>query len=140
MAGQRLIGYWLKELDRLIDARLEDDLAAAGLTRRHWQMLHSLAEGPRPATDVRDGLAPFWNDLSEWDIQLAHLVDRGDVADDSGTLALTETGRTTHRQAFTLIGKRRLAMLDGITDDQYRETIRLLEKMAANMSGTRPSG
>ncbi|WP_433683799.1 MarR family winged helix-turn-helix transcriptional regulator [Nocardia sp. CA-119907] len=134
MAAQRPIGYWLKELDRLINARFEDDLAAAGLTRRHWQMLNSLAEGPRPSADVREGLAPFWNDLSEWDIQLAYLVDRGDITDDSGTLALTEAGRTTHQEAFALIGKRRRAMLDGITDEQYGETVRLLEKMAANMA------
>ena len=139
MAAQRPIGYWLKELDRLINARFEDDLSAAGLTRRHWQMLNSLAEGPRPAVEVREGLAPFWNDSSEWDIQLAHLVDRGDIADDSGTLVLTETGHTTHQQAFGLIGKRRRAMLDGITDEQYIETVRLLEKMAANMSGAGPS-
>ncbi|WP_433202370.1 hypothetical protein ACQP1G_12125 [Nocardia sp. CA-107356] len=134
MAAQRPIGYWLKELDRLINACFEEDLATAGLTRRHWQMLNSLAEGPRPEVDVRDGLAPFWNDLSEWDIQLAYLVDRGDIADDSGTLALTDAGRTTHRAAFALIGKRRRAMLDGITDEQYVETVRLLEKMAENMA------
>ncbi|WP_433525760.1 MarR family winged helix-turn-helix transcriptional regulator [Nocardia pseudovaccinii] len=135
MAALRPIGYWLKELDRRIDARFEDDLAASGLTRRHWQILNSLAEGPRPAADVRDGLAPFWNDPSEWGVQLAQLVDRGDISDDSGTLALTDTGRTTHHQAFTLIGKRRRAMLDGITDDQYVETVRLLERMAGNMAG-----
>ncbi|WP_433602183.1 hypothetical protein ACQPXH_10925 [Nocardia sp. CA-135953] len=55
--------------------------------------------------------------------------------DDSATLALTDTGRTTHHQAFTLIGKRRRAMLDGITDDQYLETVRLLEQMAENLAG-----
>ncbi|MFI6363670.1 MarR family winged helix-turn-helix transcriptional regulator [Nocardia sp. NPDC050630] len=135
MAAQRPIGYWLKELDRRIDARFEDDLAASGLTRRHWQILHSLAEGPRSASDVRDGLAPFWKDPSEWGVQLAQLVARGDITDDSGTLALTEAGHTTHHQAFTLIGKRRRAMLDGITDDQYVETVRLLERMAENMAG-----
>jgi hypothetical protein len=135
MAAQRPIGYWLKELDRLINACFEEDLAAAGLTRRHWQMLNSLAEGPRPAADVRDGLAPFWNDLSEWDIQLAHLIARGDVTGDAGTLALTDAGHATHREAFALIGQRRRAMLDGITDEQYVETVRLLEKMAGNMAG-----
>ncbi|MEV4234939.1 hypothetical protein AB0J47_07155 [Nocardia sp. NPDC049737] len=135
MAAQRPIGYWLKELDRRIDARFADDLAASGLTRRHWQILNSLAEGPRSATDVRDGLAPFWNDPSEWGVQLAQLVDRGDITDDSGTLALTEPGRISHHQAYALIGKRRRAMLDGITDDQYVATVRLLEKMAENMAG-----
>lgn len=131
----RPIGYWIKELHRRIEARLDDDLAASGLIRRDWQILNSLADGPRSAEDVRDGLAPFWNDPSEWGNHLAQLVDRGDIADDSGTLTLTEAGRTTHHQAFTLISKRRRDMLDGITDDQYMETVRLLEKMAENMAG-----
>lgn len=45
MAEKRPIGYWLKELDRLINERFDEDLAAGELSRRHWQMLHSLAEG-----------------------------------------------------------------------------------------------
>jgi DNA-binding MarR family transcriptional regulator len=135
MTQQRRIGYWLKELDRLVDERFAEDLAAGGLSRRHWQMLHSLADGPRPADEVRDGLAPFWTDPAEWEIQLAQLVDRGLVVDEAGTLALTDSGRATHEEAFARIGRRRRAMVDGITDEQYVETVRILEKMAANMAG-----
>ncbi|MFD0364320.1 hypothetical protein ACFQZZ_23005 [Nocardia sp. GCM10030253] len=135
MAEKRLIGYWLKELDRLINQRFDEDLAAGELSRRHWQMLHSLAEGPRPVDDVRDGLTPFWTDAGEWDVQLTQLVQRGLVVEDSGALSLTDTGRTTHDEAFVRIGRRRRAMVEGITDEQYLETVRMLETMAGNMAG-----
>ncbi|MFQ6398246.1 MarR family winged helix-turn-helix transcriptional regulator [Nocardia sp. KC 131] len=134
MAERRPIGYWLKELDRLVTARFEEDLAAGDLSRRQWQMLNSLAEGPRPAGEVRDGLAPFWTEAGEWDAQLARLVERGLVVEDSGKLSLTDVGRATHDDAFARIGRRRRAMVEGITDEQYLETVRILEKMAANMA------
>lgn len=135
MAEQRRIGYWLKELDRLITARFEDDLAAGGLSRRYWQMLHSLADGPQPAETVRAGLAPFWTGPQEWEAELAAVLKQGWVAAEDNTLQLTDAGRATHDEAFIRIAKRRRAMVDGISDEQYLETVRVLEKMATNMAG-----
>jgi hypothetical protein len=62
-------------------------------------------------------------------------VDGGLVVNEAGTLAPTDAGRTNHEQAFARIGKRRRAMVEGITDEQYFETVRMLEKMAGNMAG-----
>lgn len=135
MAEKRMIGYLLKELDRLINERFEEDLAAGELSRRHWQMVHSLADGARPAAEVRDGLAPFWEHDGEWEAELTGLVNRGLIVDNAGTLELTDAGRSVHDQAFVRIGKRRRAMVEGIADERYAETIRTLEQMVANMSG-----
>ena len=41
------IGWWLKELDRLLESSFEQVLAADGLTRRQWQALNAAA-GPEP--------------------------------------------------------------------------------------------
>ena len=49
------IGWWLKELDRLLEASFEQVLAADGLTRRQWQALNAAA-GPE---SVASALAPF---------------------------------------------------------------------------------
>ncbi|MEV2226132.1 hypothetical protein AB0E01_40660 [Nocardia vinacea] len=136
MAEKRMIGYLLKELDRLINERFEEDLAAGELSRRHWQMVHSLADGARPAAEVRDGLAPFWEHDGEWEAELTGLVNRGLMVDNAGTLELTDAGRSVHDQAFLRIGKRRRAMVEGIADERYAETIRTLEQMVANMSGS----
>jgi hypothetical protein len=43
------IGYWLKRLDRAIDGALDPTLAAEDLTRRHWQTMNFLQEGPGDA-------------------------------------------------------------------------------------------
>lgn len=135
MAIQRGIGYWLVELDRLINQRFDEDLAAGGLGRRRWQVLHSLAEGPQHADDIRNALDTFWSDDDEWPAELADLIETGLVAEDGGVLSLTEVGRVTHDEAWVRIGRRRRQMAEGITDEQFAETVRMLRRMAANLAG-----
>ncbi|MFE9576084.1 hypothetical protein ACFYO1_06840 [Nocardia sp. NPDC006044] len=135
MAVRRHIGYWLVELDRLITERFDEDLAAGGLSRRHWQILHSLSGGPQRSTELYAALDPFLADSAEWDAELAAVVAGGLVVDESGTLALTGSGRELHARAWIRIGARRQKMAEGITDEQFAETMRVLEKMAANMAG-----
>ncbi|WP_040780477.1 MarR family winged helix-turn-helix transcriptional regulator [Nocardia pneumoniae] len=135
MAIQRGIGYWLVELDRLINQRFDEDLAAGELSRRRWQVLHSLADGPQRADDIRDALDTFWTDDAEWPTELADLLDNRLVSEDAGVLSLTEAGRATHDQAWVRISERRRQMADGITDEQFAETMRMLRRMAANLAG-----
>ncbi|WP_174188284.1 MarR family transcriptional regulator [Nocardia barduliensis] len=136
MAIQRGIGYWLVELDRLINQRFDEDLAAGGFSRRRWQAVHSLAEGPQRADDVREALDTFWADDSEWPTELAELVAAGLVADDAGMLSLTEKGRVAHDAAFARIARRRRQMAEGVTDEQFAATVRSLQRMAANLADT----
>lgn len=56
------IGYWLKHLDRLIDEAFERTLGADGLTRRHWQVLNTLAGGTSTAASLAVALQPFVDD------------------------------------------------------------------------------
>ncbi|MGK8512261.1 hypothetical protein ACRS5S_31030 [Nocardia asiatica] len=134
MAIQRGIGYWLVELDRLINQRFDEDLAAGGFSRRRWQAVHSLAEGPQRADEVSEALDAFWADDSEWPTELAELVAAGLVADDAGVLSLTEKGRVAHDEAFARIARRRRQMAAGITDEQFAATVRSLQRMAANLA------
>ncbi|MGX1772894.1 hypothetical protein ACWIGW_12360 [Nocardia brasiliensis] len=138
MAVQRRIGYWLVELDRLINERFDEDLAAGGLSRRRWQILHSLADGPQPAAEVRAALDAFLADGAAWDAEVAALVADGSVIAEAGALALTEAGRNIHSQAWIRIRARRRAMTDGVSDEQFADTLWVLQKMAANMSGAAP--
>ncbi|MGW4718404.1 hypothetical protein [Nocardia sp. NPDC004260] len=139
MAIQRGIGYWLVELDRLINQRFDEDLAAGGLGRRRWQVLHSLAGEPQRADDVRDALDTFWEDDAEWPTELAELLECGLVSEDGGVLSLTESGRVTHDEAWVRISRRRRQMADGIPDEKFLETIGLLQQMAANLA-SEPNG
>ncbi|MGW4324644.1 MarR family winged helix-turn-helix transcriptional regulator [Nocardia sp. NPDC004573] len=135
MAIRRGIGYWLVELDRLINERFDEDLASGGFSRRRWQVTHSLADGPQRADDIRDALDAFWTDDAEWSTELAGLVADGLVADDAGMLSLTGKGRGAHDAAFVRIARRRAQMADGITDEQFAETLRILRRMVANLGG-----
>lgn len=135
MAIRRGIGYWLVELDRLINERFDEDLASGGFNRRRWQVTHSLADGPQRADDIRDALDTFWTDDSEWPTELAGLLADGLVVDDAGMLSLTDEGRVAHDEAFVRIGERRRQLAEGITDEQFAETVRILRRMVANLGG-----
>ncbi|WP_330229525.1 hypothetical protein OHA40_26250 [Nocardia sp. NBC_00508] len=136
MAIQRGIGYWLVELDRLINQRFDEDLAAGGLGRRRWQALHSLVKGPQRADDVHDALDTFWADDAEWPAELAELIEFGLVAKDGEVLSLTEAGRAMHDETWLRIGLRRWQMAQGISAEEFAETVRRLQQMAANLAAT----
>ena len=74
------IGWWLKELDRLLEASFEQVLAADGLTRRQWQALNAAA-GPEP---IAVALAPFLTgDPGELSAAVDPLTARGWLADEA---------------------------------------------------------
>ena len=99
------IGYWLKHLDRLIDATLDGALADRGLGRRHWQALNVLRDGPQHAAWLAEALRPFWTEgAATPDDVVAELARRGWVAGaDAGRWALTPDGQAAHGE---LAGRR----------------------------------
>ena len=77
------IGYWLKRLDRAIDGALDATLAAQDLTRRHWQTMNVLHEGPSDAPALAEALRPFWGQGAiTLDEVLSELERRALVAND----------------------------------------------------------
>ncbi|MGV9614168.1 MarR family winged helix-turn-helix transcriptional regulator [Nocardia xishanensis] len=138
--AERRIGYLLQELDRLIEARFDDDLAAGGLSRRHWQLLHTLSEGPRSADELRDALAPFWKTEGEWEIEIRDLSSAGLADGDAGAIALTAAGRTVHDETFVRIAERRRTMASGVEPDQFATTMRVLAQMIENLAGAGRAG
>jgi hypothetical protein len=91
--AERPIGYWLKKLDGLIDAQFERQLGEAGVSRRQWQLLNLLQDGPRSAPELQTELEPFLNETSdELDEALSGLVSRGWVDSQDNVVSTTETG------------------------------------------------
>src|SRR5689334_1635809 len=89
----RPIGYWLKEVDRLIEESFGRLLAEERLTRRHWQALNTIAEGPVRVMDVDAALVPFEPTVAP---VVDELVARGWVARTGETVNLTAEGRAAH--------------------------------------------
>ena len=136
------IGYWLKHLDNLIEAQFDATLAAFDVNRRQWQVLNSLSGGPLTRTAVEQALAPFWGETAT----LAEVLDgpngllaQGWVQQTSETapdeLMLTNEGFASHAAVADHVKAARGAIMNGLTAEQYAETVRNLAAMAAKPGG-----
>jgi DNA-binding MarR family transcriptional regulator len=131
---ERPIGYWLKNLDRLIDARFERQLGDAGLSRRQWQLINLLEDGPRSVPELHTELEPFLQDAPD-DLQdaLSGLVGRGWADSQDEIVALTEIGQAQFGLVTAKVAELRQTLMIGISAEQYQTTTDVLIRMAANL-------
>jgi hypothetical protein len=135
---EKPIGYWLKELDRLIEASFERTLTDLGLSRRHWQTLNTLSQTPGDEHALSDVLRPFLGDgaitLDEVTGDLLNLgwAERGG----DGRYRLTASGRAAHAALLDRINVSRRRILDGLTPEEYQATVRVLRRMAGNLEAS----
>ncbi|MCR6489514.1 MarR family winged helix-turn-helix transcriptional regulator [Amycolatopsis sp. OK19-0408] len=120
------LGWWLRHVHELLESSMTRALDTESLTRRHWQVLNTIAHGARTPEEVDAALAPFGATAG----QLADLRARGWVSE-SGEL--TDAGREAHARVEARVQAFRTAVTDGVSDDDYRTTIRTLERCAANL-------
>jgi DNA-binding MarR family transcriptional regulator len=135
MEMERPIGYWLKHLDRLIEAAAERTFAEQKLTRRHWQTLNVLHESPQDAAGLTEAIRPFWGPgaitLGEVTSELAR---RGWLTrDEAGFYALTPAGQAGHAAVGKKVQGIRSTFLTGLTEQDYRGTVQVLQRMAENL-------
>jgi len=134
------IGYWLKRLDRAIDGALDPTLAAEGLTRRHWQTMNLLHDGPRDAPALAEALRPFWGQGAiTLDEVISDLERRALIADDGGRYALTSAGTATRAGIAEQVDVHRRRLVDGVAREQYLAIVEVLRRMTANLEGA-PTG
>jgi DNA-binding MarR family transcriptional regulator len=134
-ADRRPIGFWLKLVDRLIDEGFDAVLGEAGLTRRHWQVLHLLQAEPATVQRTDTLLAPF---LSGGAATTRPVFDdlqgRGWVTwTDDQHATLTETGASAHAELLGHVSHSRERLSAGITPQEYAATIEILRRMAVNL-------
>jgi hypothetical protein len=129
------IGFWLKELDRLIEGTLERALAAEGVTRRDWQLLNALEPAPAPREQVIETLRPFWGvEADEPDAVLEGLIARGwALRDPADRFSLSPEGDAARTVLLEKVKGLRAAIADGITPEQYNTTVDTLGRMAENL-------
>lgn len=131
MADERPIGWWVKRLDALLEEAVDAVVTGEGLTRRHWQVLHSLAVGPADEAEVRAALADFSGDL---EAVMSDLVARGWVARlGSGSVGLTADGAAAHDRVSRAVGRVRRHVADGLSRSEYEGTIAVLRRMVSNV-------
>ncbi|MGY1673275.1 hypothetical protein [Geodermatophilus sp. SYSU D00710] len=132
MQGQGRVGWWARRLDELLEQGLDGVVAGEGLTRRHWQLLQSVADGPVPRADLHTALGGFAGPRA-LDAVLADLAARGWVADDGGTLSLTAEGRTAHGRLAGAVAAFRRRVADGMTAEEYAQVVAGLARMVGNL-------
>jgi len=135
MKMERPIGYWLKHLDRLIETAAERTFAEQKLTRRHWQIMNVLRESPQQEAGLTEAVRPFWGPGAiTLDEVTSELTRRGWLTrDDTGRYALTPAGQAGHAAVEQKVHGIRSALLVGLTEQDYRETVRVLQRMAENL-------
>ncbi|WP_433013124.1 MarR family winged helix-turn-helix transcriptional regulator [Kribbella sp. CA-294648] len=120
------IGWWLKEVDRLLEQSFEQVLSADGLNRRQWQLLNA-ARGDVP---IATALAPFLSGgPAELESFAAPLAERGWLDGDR----LTPEGAAALEQLTGKVEAQRRRVTNGIVDAEYLQTVDVLRRMAANL-------
>ncbi|RBY94696.1 MarR family transcriptional regulator [Blastococcus sp. TBT05-19] len=129
---QRPIGWWVKRLDTLLDEAVDAVVEGEKLSRRHWQVLHSLAEGPVRDPALHAALQDFGSpgDLA---VVVADLIGRGWVVSGHGGVTLTADGALAHDRVERAVGRIRRHVADGLSRQEYERTILVLNRMVENV-------
>jgi len=145
MSAPRPIGFWLKLVDRMIDEQFASTLEEHGVTRRQWQLLNVLSSESATVERLDAAVAPFLSvpseagDTSETSADhLAELVDSGWVAVTRAEYELLDRGRDALGRLTAVVDTQRTLITEGLTQQQYDETLAVLERMARNLGWTSP--
>ncbi|QAV70542.1 hypothetical protein ESZ53_08885 [Salinibacterium sp. UTAS2018] len=146
MDTQQPISYWVKVVDRIIDDLFALTLEEHGITRRQWQLLVVLAKGPAGIDRLDIEIAPFLLPKSAVTPlapatdphttsreSLDELVESDWLTTDGSLFDLTERGRGVVERLAAVIAGERTKATAGVTDEQYRTTVTVLETMAKNL-------
>ena len=138
MQQQRPVGWWVKRLDELLERGLDDVVEAEGLSRRHWQVLDSLAAGPSARRELAAALASFATP-GQVDGVVADLAARDWVEGSGGPFALTHAGRTAHGRLAGAVTAFRRRVAEGLSAEEYAATVAGLARMVANLEREAPA-
>jgi hypothetical protein len=139
MNAQRPLGYWLKLVDSLISEQFTVALEEHGVTRRQWQLLNALAQGPATGGELTVALAPFFGEAvpegepSTPSEHLAELVESGWVAEEGHSFTLTERGATSLDKLTAIVDAMREESSAGVSGADYATTVATLQRMAQNL-------
>ncbi|MEU2658309.1 MarR family transcriptional regulator [Streptomyces sp. NPDC007325] len=132
------VGYWTWAANKTLTAFVRGRLAAIGITQPQWWALHQVLHSEQGVTrdevistqranlDVGAGMAV--------DIDL--LVERKLLVPDAdGRLQITEEGRALHGRAAETQRASRGIVHDGVSDEEYLITLKVLQRMMRNAGG-----
>ncbi|MFD7661557.1 MarR family winged helix-turn-helix transcriptional regulator [Streptomyces sp. NPDC059788] len=137
LAGQP-IGYWAWAAHTAAVTHIRAGLARHGLGQPQWWVLNQLAghaDGRDRAevTDMLKGYLDVGAEALAADIDA--LRDRGLLTLDGGRLHITGEGAEVHARCAALQKEMRATLHDGIGDEEYVRTLKVLQRMIHNVGG-----
>ena len=130
------IGYWIKQADQTLSARIDQAQAATGLSRTGRQILNTLHDaGTMTREQITELLRPFASTESLAE-QIAHLSGRGLIESERDTIAyrLTDRGRQIHAEALATQHQIRWRAVQGVSEPDYLTAVRVLRQIVENLS------
>ncbi|MFE7977338.1 MarR family winged helix-turn-helix transcriptional regulator [Streptomyces shenzhenensis] len=136
---QQPAGYWTWAAAHAILGNIHAALATVGLTQPQWWVLNQLADpdGTRTRRELTSLLHGYQN---PGDRPIGEAVDillaLGFATEtDSGTLGLTPAGRRHFERAGKVMDQLREQRHAGIPDEQYVQTLKVLQRFTHNTGG-----
>ncbi|MFB7672535.1 MarR family winged helix-turn-helix transcriptional regulator [Kitasatospora purpeofusca] len=128
------IGYWLNRTDLALTTTMNAMLAGSGLTRLTWQVLNVVEADPQATdTTVRMSLTANASPAELADAITTVLADGWVVRPAAEHLALTEDGRARLSRVGERVAAFREASVAGISPEEYRTAVGVLEQMTLNL-------
>jgi DNA-binding MarR family transcriptional regulator len=137
------IGYWLKQADTLLTEQINKAHSTDGVSRSDWQVLNLLKEtGGASRERIFETMRTFV-EASNFDGMMSHLIERGWVerrmVSKTGMeeFQLTEEGQRQHETIFARQKDIRQQAMQGISEEEYKTVIRVLQRIVANLGEDR---
>ncbi|MFJ7207115.1 MarR family winged helix-turn-helix transcriptional regulator [Streptomyces sp. NPDC098789] len=133
------IGYWSWAAYEAVVTRTRGALAEIGTTQPQWWVLGqvALAEKAKSRTEVIETLQGYLTVGAEAvSEEIDTAIARGWLTQDTeGVLGLTPHGRTFFDRAAALQGELWTERHEGISDEEYRTTLKVLQRFIHNVGG-----
>lgn len=132
---ERPIGFWLKLVDQLVDDEFGSSFEEHGVTRRQWQMMNLLTDGPATEKELSDGLKPYFPVVETGtSVELIEeLRESGWVALEDGQYQLTDLGRRSLENLRGGVERIREQLTENVSEEEYSALVEVLQRMATNL-------
>ncbi|MFF4398428.1 MarR family winged helix-turn-helix transcriptional regulator [Streptomyces sp. NPDC001480] len=135
------IGYWLNRTDKALTRYMNDMLEESGLTRIAWQALNVIHDTTEVAdTEVLSHLAANADSATLTAAIDTVLADGWADRSTPGRLTLTPGGNQRLTDVAARVDAFRDLSTTGISLDEYRTAVRVLERMSHNLESATSAG
>ncbi|MDI6626617.1 MAG: MarR family winged helix-turn-helix transcriptional regulator [Rhodococcus sp. (in: high G+C Gram-positive bacteria)] len=130
------IGFWTVRAGEAIRARIRGALHEIGLTQAEWWLLHQISLHPAGADRAETVEKIGQNDTPEAIVEaIASARDKGWIMESSSRMTFTPEGEEQFRRAADVQQMLQDERMQGISQDDYVTTIRVLQRTIQNVGG-----